>query len=130
MGEKGIEPMQLNKGEQIKLAAFVFSRITREAGEIANALGCSPRTVQRMIHDQKFQAELDRWEYQGERNFHASKPRQPHRSPDHETVKRLWYELTDIPEHKRVRAIADRVDTPYNTVRAWIRDLRKETTTE
>ena len=121
--------MQLNKGEQIKLAAFVFSRITREAGEIANALGCSPRTVQRMIHDQKFQAELDRWEYQGERNFRTSKPPDQHRSPDHETVKRLWYELTDIPEHKRVRAIADRVDTPYNTVRAWIRDLRKEITT-
>ena len=122
--------MKLNKDEQIKFAAFMFARITRDAGEIASALGCSSRTVQRMIHDQKIQAEFDRWEYQGERNFHASKPRQPHRSPDYETVKFLWYELTDILEHKRVRAISNRVDTPHNTVRAWIRDLRKETTTE
>ena len=121
---------KISKAKQVELAAFMFAQVTRDAGEIAEALGCSPRTVQRLIHDDNFLAELDRWEYQGERNFRASKPRVIHRSPDYETVKRLWYELTDIPEHKRVRAISNRVDTPHNTVRAWIRDLRKETTTE
>lgn len=116
----------ISKDKRIELAAFMFARVTRDAGEIAEALGCSQRTVQRLIHDDNFLAELDRWEYQGERNFRASKPPEPHRSPDYETVKRLWYELTDIPEHKRVRAISNRVDTPHNTVRAWIRDLKKE----
>ena len=121
---------KMSKAKQGELAAFMFVRITRDAGEIAEALGCSQRTVQRLIHDENFLAELDAWEYQGQRNFQASKPRQLHRSPDYETVKRLWYELTDIPAHKRVRAISDRVDAKHNTVRAWIRDLRKETTTE
>ena len=117
---------KISKAKQVELAAFVFARITRDAGEIGEALGCSQRTVQRLIHDDNFLAELDAWEYQGQRNFQASKPPEPHRSPDYETVKRLWYELTDIPEHKRVRAISDRVDAKHNTVRAWIRDLKKE----
>ena len=116
----------ISKDKRIELAAFMFVRITRSAGEIAEALGCSSRTIGRMIHDDRFHRELDRWEYQGERNFRASKPPEPHRSPDYATVKRLWYELTDIPEHKRVRAISDRVTAKHNTVRAWIRDLKKE----
>lgn len=118
--------MRLSKAKQIELAAFVFARITRDAGEIANALGCSPRTVQRLIHDDNFHAALDAWEYHGERNFRTPNAAARSKSPEHETVRRLWFEMTDIPQHKRVRAISDRVDTPHNTVRAWIRDLRKE----
>ena len=38
------------KAEQVKRAAFLFARMTRDAEEIAAALQVSSRTVQRMIH--------------------------------------------------------------------------------
>ena len=43
------------KAEQIQQAAFMFARVTRDANEIATALGVSKRTVERMIHLPEFQ---------------------------------------------------------------------------
>ena len=60
---------QAKKDEQIKLSAFMFARVTRDANEIAKALDVSPRTIQRLIHNEAFHAELDRWNYQGTATF-------------------------------------------------------------
>ena len=118
------------KTEQIQRAAFMFARVSRDANEIAAALRVSSRTVQRMIHLPAFQEELDRLDYQGERRFRKSHrtPRSAERTrqPEYQKVKQLWHQMTDTPERRRARAIADRPDikASYNTVRRWIRDWR------
>ena len=114
--------MQLSKAKQIELAAFVH--FTRDAAAIAKALDVRPRTVQRLIHDDRFHAELDRWGYEDERNFRTQQARDRRQNPDYEKVKRLWYEMSDIPEHRREREIAKQVDTDYHTLRVWIRDFK------
>ena len=123
-------PTRAEKAEQIKQAAFMFARVTRDADEIAAALRVSPRTVQRLIHLPEFQAELDRLDYQGERRFRsaqrAQRAAERAQKPEYQKVKQLWHQMTDIPEHRRAKAIADREDitTPYDTLRRWIRDWR------
>ena len=118
------------KIEQIQRAAFMFARVSRDANEIAAALRVSSRTVQRMIHLPLFQEELDRLGYQGERRFRKSHrtPRSAERTrqPEYQKVKQLWHQMTDTPERRRARAIAEREDikASYNTVRRWIRDWR------
>ena len=126
------------KIEQIQRAAFIFARVTRGAEEIADALRVSSRTVQRLIHLPAFQAELDRLGYQGERRFRKAQraqgteraPRGAERTqkPEYQKVKRLWEQMTDIPERHRARIIADRSDikSSYNTVRRWCRDWRQK----
>ena len=126
------------KAEQIQRAAFIFARVTRGAEEIADALRVSSRTVQRLIHLPAFQAELDRLGYQGERRFRKAHraqgteraPRGAERTqkPEYQKVKRLWHQMTDIPERHRARIIADRSDikSSYNTVRRWCRDWRQK----
>ena len=115
---------QAQKEEQIKLAAFAFAHFTRDANEIAKALEVSPRTIQRLIHNEAFHAELDRWNYQGDRNFRVKPARDRTRSEDYEKAKRLWFEMSDVPEHRRTREIAKQVDTDYHTLRIWTRDWR------
>ena len=126
------------KAEQIKQAAFMFARVTRDAEEIAAALRVSPRTVQRMIHHPLFQAEVKRLGYRGELRFRKaqrvqSSERAPRgaermRKPEYQQVKQLWHEMTDTPEHRRARIIADREDisASYTTVRRWCRDWRQK----
>ena len=115
---------QAQKDEQIKLAAFAFAHFTRDANEIAKALKVSPRTIQRLIHNEAFHAELDRWNYQGDRNFRVKPARDRTRSGDYEKAKRLWFEMSDVAEHRRTREIAEQVDTDYHTLRIWTRDWR------
>ena len=118
------------KAEQIQRAAFIFARLTRDADEIANALQVSSRTVQRMIHLPAFQAELDRLGYQGERRFRkaqrAQRSAERKQKAEYQKVKRLWEQMSDIPEHGRAKVIADRPDinASYGTVRRWCRDWR------
>ena len=118
------------KIEQIQRAAFMFVRVSRDANEIAAALRVSSRTVQRMIHLPLFQEGLDRLDYQGEGGFRKSHrtPRSAERTrqPEYQKVKQLWHQMTDTPERRRARAIADREDirASYNTVRRWIRDWK------
>ena len=118
------------KTEQIQRAAFMFARVSRDANEIAAALRVSSRTVQRMIHLPLFQEELDRLDYRGERRFRKSHrtPRSAERTrqSEYQKVKQLWHQMTDTPERRRARTIAEREDikASYNTVRRWIRDWR------
>ena len=125
-----IRPTRAEKAEQIKQAAFMFARVTRDADEIAASLRISPRTVQRMIHLPAFQEELDRLGYQGERRFskaqRAQRDDERTQKPEYQKVKRLWEQMTDIPEHGRAKVIADREDikASYVTVLRWIRDWR------
>jgi hypothetical protein len=118
------------KAEQIKQAAFVFARVTRDADEIADALRISSRTVQRIIHLPAFQEELDRLGYQGERRFRkaqrAQRSAERKRKAEYQKVKRLWHQMSDIPEHGRAKVIADREDinASYDAVRRWCRDWR------
>ena len=125
-----IRPTRAEKAEQIKQAAFMFARVTRDAEEIAAALGVSKRTVERMIHLPEFQEELDRLGYQGERRFRkaqrAQRDDERTQKPEYQKVKQLWEQMTDIPEHGRAKVIADREDikASYVTVLRWIRDWR------
>ena len=125
-----IRPTRAEKAEQIKQAAFMFARVTRDANEIATALGVSKRTVERMIHLPEFQEELDRLGYQGERRFRkaqrAQRDDERTQKPEYQKVKQLWHQMTDIPEHGRAKVIADREDikASYVTVLRWIRDWR------
>ena len=118
------------KAEQIQQAAFMFARVTRDADEIATALGVSKRTVEHLIHLDAFHAELDRLGYQGERRFRkaqrAQRDDERTQKPEYQKVKQLWEEMTDIPEHGRAKVIADREDikASYVTVLRWIRDWR------
>ena len=89
-----------------------------------------------MIHLPLFQEELDRLDYQGERHFRkAQRTQGTERAPrdaectqklEYQKVKQLWHQMTDTPERRRARVIADREDikASYNTVRRWIRDWR------
>ena len=125
-----IRPTRAEKAEQIKQAAFMFARVTRDANEIAAALGVSKRTVERLIHLPEFQEELDRLGYQGERRFRKAQRAQRNaertQKPEYQKVKQLWEQMTDIPEHGRAKVIADRPDinASYDTVRRWCRDWR------
>ena len=126
-----IRPTRAEKAEQIKQAAFMFARVTRDADEIASCPQRSvKRTVQRMIHLDAFHAELDRLGYQGERRFRkaqrAQRDDERTQKPEYQKVKRLWEQMTDIPEHGRAKVIADRPDikASYVTVLRWIRDWR------
>ena len=131
-------PTREEKAEQIKQAAFMFARVTRDADEIAAALRVSSRTVQRLMDMPEFHEALDRLDYQGERRFRKTQraqqtERAPRgaermRKPEYQKVKRVWHQMIDIPEHRRAKAIADREDikSSYNTVRRWIRDWKHE----
>ena len=127
-----IRPTRAEKAEQIQQAAFMFARATRDANEIATALGVSKRTVERMIHLPEFQEELDRLDHQGERRFRkaqrAQRDDERTQKPEYQKVKQLWYQMTDIPEHGRAKVIADREDikASYVTVLRWIRDWRQK----
>ena len=118
------------KAEQIRQAAFMFARVTRDVDEIASALQVSSRTVQRLMSNRAFHAALDRLGYQGERRFRkaARVKRQAERKqkPEYQKVKRLWEDMIDIPEHGRAKTIADRADitVSYGTIRRWCRDWR------
>ena len=118
------------KVEQIQRAAFMFARVTRDANEIAAALRVSSRTVQRMIHLPAFQEALDRLGYPGERRFRKAERSQRSaerkRKAEYQKVKRLWHQMSDIPEHGRAKVIADREDinASYDAVRRWCRDWR------
>ena len=134
MTEEGLDLRRTTreeKAEQIRQAAFMFARVTRDVNEIAAALGgVSSRTVQRLMNNPAFHAELDRLGYQGDRGFQkaARAQRQDERKqkPEYQRAKQLWHEMTDIPEHRRAKAIADRDDITVSdaTVRRWIRDWR------
>ena len=118
------------KAEQIQRAAFMFARVTRDAEEIAAALQVSRRTVHRLIHLPAFQEELDRLDYQGKRGFRkaqrAQRGAERTQKPEYQKVKRLWHQMSDIPEHGRAKVIADREDIKarYKTVCRWCRDWR------
>ena len=60
------------KAEQIKQAAFMFARVTRDANDIAAALGVSKRTVERMIHLPAFQAGVGPTRLSGRATFSQS----------------------------------------------------------
>ena len=88
------------------------------------------------MNNPDFHAELDRLGYQGERLFRkaARVKRQAERKqkPEYQRAKRLWHEMTDIPEHGRAKAIADRADitVSYKTVCRWCRDWRDKDSTD
>ena len=134
MTEEGLDLRRTTreeKAEQIKQAAFMFARLTRDVNEIAAAVGgVSSRTVQRLMHNPNFHAELDRLGYQGERRFQkasrAKRQAERKQKPEYQKAKQLWHDMTDIPEHRRAKAIADRDDITVGaaTVRRWIRDWR------
>ena len=78
-------PTRAEKREQVKKAAFIFARFTRDADEIAKALEVHPRTIYRMIKLPEFHADLDALEYFGARNFRTYSARNT--NPDYDQTK-------------------------------------------
>ena len=115
------------KQKQIIQAAFMFARITRDANEMAEALRVSLRTVQRLMDFPEFHAELDDLGYDGERNFKVKEgKRGKGRTAEYEHAKRLWEEMTDVPEDRRLAIIRKQVKTPYHTLRVWTLEWRNK----
>ena len=112
------KPTRAEKAEQVKRAAFMFARITRDADEIAKALDVTPRTVFRLLDRDDFHTELDALDYEGERNFRTKPAREM--PPLYDRARAMWDELADLPRHKRGRVIADTLGVPIRTIRSWI----------
>ena len=112
------KPTRAEKHEQVKKAALIFARLTRDADEIAKALEVHPRTVYRMIQRPEFHAELDALEYTGARNFRTHPARNT--NPDYDREKefrrlklsaiqnsiesRLWTMADELRANSRLRA--------------------------
>ena len=57
----------------ISVAAWMFATQTRDAGEIAEAIGASDRTVHRYAETERWEEVLKILNYNGERNFRVRK---------------------------------------------------------
>ena len=126
--------MRYTKRAQVRTAAALFIE-DRDAAKMAKALGVVERNVYRLIKREDFNAELDALGYTGPRNFRTQPKRQRGRdkkrnrtrhSPERAKAILLYQSMTDIPEHKRTRGIAEILNLTYPKVRAWIREWRKE----
>ena len=65
-------PHPRRKSRADKTSAFMFARVTRDANEIAAALGVSKRTVERMIHLPEFQEGVGPTRLSGRATFSQS----------------------------------------------------------
>ena len=118
--------MRYTKRAQVR-TADAFIRLERNAVDMSKSLGVSIRTLYRIIKTDTFHATLDERNYTGDRTF-ASNPRGPYqkaKNPKREEVLKL-YSTSSVTERKRVRVIAEQTGVNLNTVRAWIREWRKE----
>ena len=111
-------PTRAEKQEQVKKAALIFARLTRDADEIAKALEVHPRTIYRMIKLPEFHAELDALDYVGERNFRIRPARgtnsdynraEEFRRSNLSTIQnsienRLWTMADELRANSRLRA--------------------------
>ena len=111
-------PTRAEKREQVKKAALIFARLTRDADEIAKALEVHPRTIYRMIKLPEFHAELDALDYVGERNFRirparsadtdynrANEFRKSNMSTTQNRIEgRLWSMADELRANSRLRA--------------------------
>ena len=108
---------------QAQACARLFVK-DRDAAKIANALSVTERTVYRLLTLDAFHAELDALGYTGERSF-----RKTYRgmSRKHDKARRLWAAMqTDgTPRHKQAGIISEKLNSPIQTVRGWIRQWRK-----
>ena len=118
--------MLIEKLEQVKQAAFMFARITRDADEIAKALQVTPRTVYRLLDRVDFNAELDTLGYDGERSFRIQPRGKGERKPSEkkQRARELWDSLA-LPEHRRATAIAELTGIPTRTIRGWVKEWKK-----
>ena len=57
----------------ISVAAWMFATQTRDAGEIAKAIGASDRTIHRYAETERWDEVLQILDYTGERNFRVRK---------------------------------------------------------
>ena len=111
-------PTRAEKREQVKKAAFIFARMTRDADEIAKTLEVHPRTIYRMTKLRDFHDELDALGYVGIRNFRTRPARStpPNRDRAEEfrrsnvstiqnTIEsRLWAMADELRANSRLRA--------------------------
>ena len=116
-------PTRDEKHEQVKRAAFIFARLTRDADAIAKALEVNPRTVYRMIERPDFNAELEALDYDGPRNFRTKPARRPH--PNYERAEELWNSLSHLPRSRRGKIIAEELDIPIDRVWNWMRKWKE-----
>ena len=116
--DRKTRPTRVEKREQVKKAALIFARMTRDADEIAKTLEVHPRTIYRMTKLPDFHAELDALGYFGERNFRTRPARSINRDYDRakefrrlnlSTIQnsiesRLWAMADELRANSRLRA--------------------------
>ena len=99
----------------------------RDAKKIAPALSVTERTIYNIIKRPAFHAELDALGYEGIRKFERKASKRG-RSQKHDKARKLWDAMqTDgTPKHKQAGIISEKLSSPIQTVRGWIRNWRKE----
>lgn len=110
---------------KLHAAAFIFAKITRGAGEIADMLGITDKTVRRYTDDPQWDNALDELGYTGERSFTSAKKRDAKRDTP-EKYKRtydLYLQLREenTPQHRIASRVGEETGLPASTVRRWAR---------
>ena len=98
----------------------------RDAKKIARALSVTERTIYNIIKRPAFHTELDALGYEGIRKFERKASKRG-KSQKHDKAHKLWDAMQQdgTPRHKQAGIISEELNSPIQTVRAWIRDWRK-----
>lgn len=108
---------------KLHAAAFIFAKITRGAGQIADMLGITDKTVRRYTDDPEWDKALDELGYTGDRTFTSAKKRDAKRdTPEkykHAYDLYLQYVKDNTPQHKIASRVGEETDLPPSTVRRW-----------
>ena len=110
---------------KLHAAAFIFAKITREAGQIADMLGITDKTVRRYTDDPEWDNALDDLGYTGDRSFTSAKKRDAKRDTPEKYKQAydlyLQHKKENTPRHKIASSVGEETDLPASTVRRWAR---------
>ena len=108
---------------KLHAAAFIFAKITREAGQIADMLGITDKTVRRYTDDPEWDNALDDLGYTGDRSFTSAKKRDAKRDTPEKYKQAydlyLQHVKDNTPQHKIASRVGEETDLPASTVRRW-----------
>lgn len=104
---------------RIRLAAKAFATGST-ADEIATLCNVSERTIYRWASTDTWTAELDKIGFTGNRKLRTNEFRKPI-GEQYEQVKELYHDMTDVPEHKRLRILEEQTGIRYGRLAEWRR---------
>ena len=108
---------------KLHAAAFIFAKITRAAGGIADMLGITDKTVRRYTDDPQWDNALDELGYTGERSFTSAKKRDAKRDTPEKYKQAydlyLQHRKEKTPQHRIASRVGEETNLPASTVRRW-----------